>query len=167
MLADNLTRGKRPGARTGTYTGAVPPAETPGVGMTRTARILLIALLIASLQGCCHPSSASGAAKARALTQKQLEMLYTQMERYKDEHTFIVWGEGFIPLPGEFAQAGALHGEAGGLNRLVFGGCRDDKASLFFSGLRGNGPKEIVLIPGEWQDAEVLWRASGETSAMP
>ncbi len=115
----------------------------------------LIALTVAAVQGCCSPSSSVGAARARSLTSPQLGAMYSQMERLKDQD--IDWGER-NPLPREFSEAGALYGDVGHLDRLVFGGCMDDKAALVFDGLRANGPRQVRLIPGENQRDEVLWR---------
>lgn len=63
-------------------------------------------------------------------------------------------------LPPEFARVDAVYGDVGHLNRLVFGGCFDDKAALVFDGLDGTSPRQIRLIPSERQRDEVVWRAS-------
>jgi hypothetical protein len=142
--------------------------------MVRPARLLFIFLLIATLPGCCCPSSSTGAAKARALTQEQLATLYARMESHTTrlgdfEGRGIDWGSGksAAPLPEEFARAGAVSGNVGRFNWLIFGGCMDDKAILSFHGLREDGPKQIELMPGERQAPEVLWRAAEESSATP
>lgn len=119
---------------------------------------LLLGVMALVAQGCCSPSSDVGAATARKLSQAELRSLYEQMEQYKGE--YVAWGEPFSPLPEEFAKVGALYGDVGRLDRLVLGGCMDDKASLFFDGLHGNGQRQILLLPGERMEQEVLWRDS-------
>lgn len=136
-------------------------------------RAALLTLAILGLQGCCFPTSGQGAAKARSLSQEQLETLYTQMEKYQaeaerdDGDGSIRWGEFNQPMPEEFARAGAIWGEVRRDGRLMFGGCWDDKAVLIFDGLGSAGPKEIWLVPGELLEPEVLWRAPEEPSATP
>ena len=100
---------------------------------------------------------------ARALSQSDLSAMYAKMESYGG--AFIVWDERGEPLPAEFAHAGALHGDVGRLNRIVLGGCYDDKAALYFRGLDGSESKEIVLLPGERLQSEVLWRTPDTNSA--
>ena len=129
--------------------------------MNLVSRVLVLAAVL-SVQGCCSTSSDAGAARARQLTQTELGTLYEQMEGYSEKQ--VRWGAGGEPLPQEFADAGAKNGDVGHLDRLVFGGCMDDKAVLHFEGLRGTEPRQIVLIPGERLPIEVLWRdASLET----
>ena len=85
------------------------------------------------------------------------------MEGFADQQ--IEWGNGGEPLPEEFARVGALYGDVGHLDRLVFGGCVDDKAALSFEGLRGRGTRLIRLIPGERKEPEILWRENQNESS--
>jgi hypothetical protein len=126
--------------------------------MNYLARFFAVVVMTCFLLGCCpNPSSKDGAAKARALTKSQLHALYTDMQRFNQKGKYIVWGGERSPIPNEFARVGAVSGDVGHLNRLIFGGCMDDKASLIFDGLNGTGPKRIRLFPGEMIPDEVLW----------
>ena len=98
--------------------------------MNFLARLALAIAVAAHLSACCFPSSEKGAERARNLSQSELKGLYTLMEGFADQH--IEWGNGGEPLPEEFARVGALYGDVGHLDRLVFGGCVDDKAALSF-----------------------------------
>jgi len=125
-------------------------------------RIALVVITLLGLQACCFPSpsSAEGAERARQLTSVQLQAIYERMESHNNEVIF--WGSKMEPLPEEFSRLGAIHGDVGHLNRLVFGGCMDDKAVLSFKGLWGEQPREIWLIPGEREEMELLWTYSVE-----
>jgi len=121
--------------------------------------VMLAGLISVALAGCCSPSSEVGAEKARSLSQIELQELYMFMSQYKDQ--YIEWGNGGEPLPPNLERAGVLYGDVGHLDRLVYGGCVDDKASLSFEGLRGRGIRRILLIPGERKAPEILWQAAG------
>jgi len=127
--------------------------------IARLSCSLLVALLCFT-QGCCDSSSETGAARARQLSPAQLRALYTQMEemhRALRPGEIVEWTPGERPLPEPFAQTGALFGDVGHLDRLVYGGCMDDKAFLHFEGLDGRCPRRIRQFPGERIPSEVVW----------
>jgi hypothetical protein len=136
--------------------------------MKHFAKVVVVLVLTCLLQACCpYPSSAEGAAKARALTKDQLRLLYKEMETFHKKGKLIEWGDKMSPIPERFAHVGAYYGDVGHLDRLVFGGCVDDKASLIFEGLNGYGTRRIRLMPGETIPDEVLWEDGGSTNVSP
>lgn len=132
-----------------------------GFSMRTLAIVLLSTLMALTLVACCSPSSEVGAERARSLSQADLQELYVFMERHKDQ--YMEWGNGGEPLPPNLERAGVLYGDVGHLDRLVFGGCVDDKASLSFEGLRGLGHRQIRLILGERKAEEILWRETEQS----
>jgi hypothetical protein len=116
---------------------------------------IVMVMLIAS---CCGRTSAEGTVAVRKLSMREIASLYERMASYNQ--TPVLWGKGGEPLPIEFVQAGAIQGEVGRVNQLVFGGCMDDKTVLLFEGLGEDAPGQVVLIAGEGSRPEILWTAT-------
>ncbi|HET7844810.1 MAG TPA: hypothetical protein VFL14_11710 [Xanthomonadales bacterium] len=154
--------GLHPEASTGTHEGDA----------VRRLKAWIPFVLLLPLAGCSpvwlscfFPSSDDGAARIRAIPKEELPRLYAHMQAEHDELSeggYRRWGRtrGARPVPDYFARLGVQHGEVGLRNRLVFGGCMDDKAMLHFEGLEREGRRRIVFGPGEFEPSEVLWEGA-------
>ncbi len=130
-----------------------------------TTCVALVVILMVSMHVLCDPSGA--AAQARALDPQQLEAMHlvlSLLDASRNQGEVLRRDDASMPL--ELSKIGAqglvLDDHA---PRAYLAGCMDDKAYLWFFGLR-SGEKRIELAPGERLDREVLWRSESAEQSI-
>ena len=126
-------------------------------------RLLILLLACLTLIGCggCGSNSDS-IALAKSLSQPRLAQLYQDAAALDLAHSGSarLFKDGKSGIPADFKDLNPKSVITDGLTaRIHMAGCVDDKVMLFVNGLDGKGSKEITLVPGEAQDAVILWQS--------
>lgn len=130
------------------------------------ARTTIVVVLAMVLVACGCRGNEEAIVTARALSHERLASLHADLARLQVPDD-VPTGHWYTvkDIPAEFSD---LHPREllvdGRSARVYLSGCVDDKVMLVATGMDGNGPRLVRLLPGEDEGgAIVLWAAPHDT----